>query len=161
MKFTYQARDRAGSDVYGEVEARDRTEAERQIRLLGLTPVEVERSDALTRLGASGRRATDTRSDRATGVVAGCATGWFFGLLLVVVGVVLTATGIGAIIGVPLIIAGIVLAFAGPFLGLGSIKGACPYCGGEVHSSKTAPGVTCPACLRRIVIRDGKYHRAD
>jgi hypothetical protein len=161
VKFTYEARDDTGSAVYGEVEARDMAEAEREIQLLGLTPVDVARSDAPARPGDVPRPYTETSSDRATGVAAGCAAGWLIGVCLVAVGLLLTLTGIGALIGIPLILFGIVFPFVGPFLGLGSIRGACPHCGAQVRSTKSRPGATCPACLRRIVIRDGRYYRVD
>jgi hypothetical protein len=161
VKFTYRATDTAGSDVYGEVDALDKSDAERQIRSLGLSPADVERSDAPIPTPSQQSSHTDTTSDKGTGALAGCAFGWTFGLVLIVLGLILTFTGIGAIIGVPMIIVGVVLPFVGPFLGLANIKGPCPYCGSDVHATKTQPGVTCPACQRRIIIRGGQYHRVD
>ncbi|MFZ4400579.1 MAG: hypothetical protein ACOYO1_11135 [Bacteroidales bacterium] len=75
--------------------------------------------------------------------------------VFLIIGIVLCFTGIGALIGIPLILAGIAL----PFLNIGNskIKGKCPYCNYDVYSFKYEPGVTCPSCRQRILIRHGNY----
>ncbi|MBD3348841.1 MAG: hypothetical protein GF400_06555 [Candidatus Eisenbacteria bacterium] len=163
MHFTYRARDDSGSDVYGEIEARGVRDAESKIRELGLSPVEIGEIGGVRTAGGVPVEETGgytrTRSDVGTGVAEGCATGWVLGIILVVMGLLLTFTGIGAIIGIPLIVAGIIVPLVAPFLGLSSIRGPCPYCGSRVRASRGSPGAVCPACGRRIVIRDGRYYR--
>lgn len=35
--------------------------------------------------------------------------------------------------------------------------GPCPSCGTEFYVSEKLPGVDCPACVKRIVLRDGQF----
>jgi len=73
------------------------------------------------------------------------------------IGTLLCLTGIGAILGIPIIIAGFIF----PFTKSGNsptLKGKCPYCGYDVYASKNAPGVTCKACKQRIIIKDGVFY---
>ncbi len=94
------------------------------------------------------------KGDKLTGVAAGT----LFGLgCLIPAGILLCFTGIGALFGVPLIIAGLIA----PLFGLMSIKGPCPYCGCTIRAMKTSEGVTCKACKKRVVVRGGKLYRVD
>jgi hypothetical protein len=76
-------------------------------------------------------------------------------------GFLFSATGIGAIIGVPMILVGFVFPFLGPFLGLAvmSLTGPCPYCGTTVTGGMA--GFNCHACRKRIVVKDKKFIRVD
>ncbi len=159
MNFTYRARDETGAEVYGELEAHSLAEAERMLRMDDLDPLEVMPAERLTRPEEAAAGFTEVRSDRGTGMAAGCLSGWVFGVFLIIAGVALTFTGIGAVIGVPLILIGLVLPFIAPFVGLNAVRGPCPYCGAQVRSSRTDAGVTCPVCRHRILIRDGRYYR--
>jgi DNA-directed RNA polymerase subunit RPC12/RpoP len=80
---------------------------------------------------------------------------------LIVAGGLLCLTGIGAIIGIPMILGGLLAPFLGPVLRLTHIKGKCPYCETNVTAQSTALGVTCPACNKRIVIRQKRFYRID
>ena len=80
---------------------------------------------------------------------------------VIVVGGLLCLTGIGAIIGIPLILAGLLALFLGPLLGLTSIKGKCPYCETSVTAQSTAVVVTCSAYQKRIVIREKRFYRIE
>ena len=68
-------------------------------------------------------------------------------------------TGIGAFIGIPLILLGLLA----PLAGLSSIKAPCPYCGAIVYQLPLIhqEGITCSTCKKRIVVRDRKFHRVD
>jgi hypothetical protein len=80
----------------------------------------------------------------------------------------LCLTGIGAIIGAPLIIASFVL----PFSRIGAIElnGECPYCkesfmvtidrNGKINSS-SKKGKTCKHCKKRVIIKDKKFYALD
>ncbi len=92
-------------------------------------------------------------------VKGGCASSSGTSAIGIVIGIILCFTGIGAIIGVPLIIAAIIL----PFLNIGNsmIQGFCPYCGYDVFAFKRDPGVTCKSCKQRILIRDGNFYKLN
>lgn len=57
----------------------------------------------------------------------GAFTGLYFGLiavpLLLIVGTMLCCTGLGAILGIPMIIAAVLAPLAGPLFGMGAAKG--------------------------------------
>jgi DNA-directed RNA polymerase subunit RPC12/RpoP len=40
-------------------------------------------------------------------------------------------------------------------------KGRCPYCDSDITLPSGAPGADCPACNKRIVIRDTKFFSVD
>jgi DNA-directed RNA polymerase subunit RPC12/RpoP len=40
-------------------------------------------------------------------------------------------------------------------------KGHCPYCDTEITLPPNVPGTDCPACNKRIVIRDAKFFSVD
>jgi DNA-directed RNA polymerase subunit RPC12/RpoP len=95
----------------------------------------------------------------------GAFTGLLFGMLavpiLAIVGAMLCLTGLGAILGIPLIVCGVIAPLAGPMIGLGELKGACPWCGAHVASFMKRPGFFCHACSKRIAIRRGKFAREE
>lgn len=78
---------------------------------------------------------------------------------LIIGGVLLSATGIGMILGIPLIIAGIVAPFLYSIMGLAGRKGKCPFCDFEVKSPIAQDAMNCPICKNRIIIRDNKFIR--
>jgi DNA-directed RNA polymerase subunit RPC12/RpoP len=73
---------------------------------------------------------------------------------LIVLGILLSLTGLGAIIGIPVAFIGFVMALSGPFSGFFVLEGPCPYCGTQITTSKTKQGVTCGGCKQRVLIRD-------
>lgn len=78
-----------------------------------------------------------------------------------IVGTLLCATGIGAIIGIPFLLIAAVMFFVGPFMKTGSVKGHCPYCRNYIEANFPKAGITCSACLKRFTIRDGDIIPAD
>jgi hypothetical protein len=55
----------------------------------------------------------------------------------------------------------LLFALVAPFVGaLGltppKLKGACLHCGGAIRVGQSDPGVTCPECKRRMVVRNGE-----
>lgn len=104
---------------------------------------------------------TDTKSDKVVGGIAGVVTGIGCGGMLIVVGILLSLTGIGAIVGIPLAIAGLLMPIIGPAIGLASIAGPCPYCGSKISGSTVQAGFKCRFCKKRVVIRDKKFMRVD
>jgi hypothetical protein len=106
---------------------------------------------------------------------------------LIVVGILLSLTGIGAIIGIPMIlIAGITMWLDATSNSLkqtsdildtatkkmqaenakyavlkNSLKGNCPYCDYENICPPATPGLDCPACNQRIIVRNNSFQTLD
>ena len=90
------------------------------------------------------------------------------GLILFIAGLVITltlgeGTSIGLFFGIPLLLAGLVL----PLIMLrGGLKhnvlnSACPYCGAAIKTSDATIRLNCPACSRKIVVRDMKLEPGE
>ena len=77
--------------------------------------------------------------------------------ILLIVGSMLCLTGLGAFLGVPMIICGVLAPLAGPMIGLGSIKGECPWCGAAVNTINSRQSFDCEACKKPIAVRDHKF----
>lgn len=94
----------------------------------------------------------------------GAFTGLFFGLIalpiLVIVGTMLCLTGLGAILGIPMIIAAVFAPLMGPMIGMGALKGKCPWCGVSVSSVANKSDFDCHACGRRISIHHREFTAA-
>jgi len=95
--------------------------------------------------------------------VEGAFGGLLFGLLaapiLIVLGTLLCLTGLGAFLGIPLILAAVFAPVLGPLVGLGALRGKCPWCGAPVSAISSKQSFDCSACSQRIVIRKGKFAR--
>jgi hypothetical protein len=107
------------------------------------------------------QRFSETTSAKGEGFATGCLVGSGASGCLIVAGGLLCLTGMGAIIGIPLILAGLLTPFLGPVLALTTIKGPCPYCETSVTAQSRAVGVTCPACQKRIIIREKRFYRIE
>lgn len=74
-------------------------------------------------------------------------------------------TGVGAILGVPLAIIGIIIMVAGPFARTIEFSGPCPYCEHQLElvvSSRGRPlNTTCPACKKNVIIREQHFIAVD
>ena len=69
-----------------------------------------------------------TKSMKGVGVLAGGIEGVMMGVgCLIPLGILLSCTGIGAIIGIPMILGGILAPFMQSISGLSAIAGKCPY----------------------------------
>lgn len=88
-------------------------------------------------------------------------SGLMFGLIvapmLLIVGAMLCLTGLGAVLGIPMIVCGILAPLVGPMVGLVSLRGRCPWCGASVTSLNSTQSFACDACQRRIAIRNEKF----
>lgn len=94
--------------------------------------------------------------------------------ILVVGGILFSLTGIGALIGIPMIIIGAVggsvakkeehkkalLESLQPEASA-PVKGFCPHCHQELHATRTTPGLDCLACNNRVIIRNGAFLTID
>ena len=94
------------------------------------------------------------------GPFGGLLLGMLAAPILIIVGTLLCLTGLGAFLGVPMILAAIFAPLLGPLIGFGALKGKCPWCGSPV-SSVTGPKVFyCLACNQGISIKNRKFVRA-
>jgi predicted amidophosphoribosyltransferase len=78
------------------------------------------------------------------------------GLGLIAIGAVLSLTGIGAIIGIPLIIFAIVMIATTPLTVAMMKFRKCPVCGTTIEFPKGSQGVNCPGCKKRFVNKKGE-----
>lgn len=114
-------------------------------------------ADGTPRFTASG--GTGTEGATLEGAAKGAGGGILVVLMLFGFGIVLLPFGIG----IPLLFLAMILALILPLAGgmvgsgLGKIAGPCPHCGHRVTAAARAPGVTCPACARRLVVRDKQF----
>jgi DNA-directed RNA polymerase subunit RPC12/RpoP len=96
--------------------------------------------------------------------VEGAFSGLLFGTLavpiLVIVGTLLCLTGLGAFVGVPLIVGAVFAPLLGPLIGFGALRGKCPWCDSQVSSVLNAADFYCHACSKRIAIQSRKFVRA-
>jgi hypothetical protein len=97
--------------------------------------------------------------------IRGTFGGIVFGALavpiLIIVGTLLCLTGLGAILGIPLIIGAILAPLLLPLIGMGTIQGKCPWCGTSVSSITTHPqGFYCHACSNKVAIDHRTFIKA-
>ena len=95
-------------------------------------------------IGHERRRLTEPAVHEKSSV-PGAFGGLLFGVIaapvLLIFGTLLCLTGLGAFLGVPMILAGILAPLAGPLLGIGEHTVRCPCCN-----------------TREITVADGKLH---
>ncbi|HEY3626791.1 MAG TPA: hypothetical protein VGL00_10910 [Terracidiphilus sp.] len=83
----------------------------------------------------------DTERSSVPGAFGGLLFGIIVAPVLIILGTLLCLTGLGAFLGVPMIIAAIMAPLAGPLFGLGEHTVRCPSCN-----------------TREITVADGKLH---
>jgi DNA-directed RNA polymerase subunit RPC12/RpoP len=81
--------------------------------------------------------------------------------ILAIVGTMLCLTGLGAILGIPMILAAFLAPLLGPMVGLGALKGKCPWCAILVSSVANKKDFNCHGCGQRIAIRHREFVRAQ
>lgn len=91
-------------------------------------------------------------------------SGLLYGLIVapmcLIVGGMLCLTGLGAFLGIPVIIAGILAPLLGPIIGLGEPRGKCPWCGTEINDVVHSPAFDCHVCKGRIQVQHRKLVKA-
>lgn len=92
-------------------------------------------------------------------------SGLLFGVLaapvLILVGGMLCLTGLGAIGGIPLIVAGVLAPLIGPLLGVNALRGKCPWCGAGVSGVGIFDRFSCPTCGKHIAVRKREMLRVE
>ena len=103
---------------------------------------------------------TPTEKTPVRGAFGGLLLGVICAPVLIMVGTLLLITGIGAFLGVPMLIAGVFAPLLGPMLGIGVLKGKCPWCGAAVSSIALLDGFSCEACKHKIAVKKHELVRA-
>ena len=107
------------------------------------------------------KRPGDVKAGRTFDSAYGFSFSIALGLILFIAGLVISltlgqGTSIGLIFGIPLLIAGLVL----PLFTMrdvfkrNDVSGLCPYCSVPIKTSDATIRLNCPACNRKIVVKD-------
>ena len=91
------------------------------------------------------------------------------GLVLFVAGLIVSltlgeGTGVGLLLGVPLMMAGVILPLfmmRQNFTGGHSIEAPCPSCGAGIKTTDGTYKLECPSCHKIILVRDAKLHLSE
>lgn len=93
--------------------------------------------------------------------VPGAFGGLLFGLItapaLIIAGTLLCLTGLGAFLGVPLLIAAMLMPIAGPLFGMGEHSVRCPYCHTREITVADGRMHSCPNCEKEFAL--GEHHQ--
>ncbi len=95
------------------------------------------------------------------GAFSGLLLGFVAAPILIIPGVLLCLTGLGAFLGIPTIMAGILAPLLGPMLGLSTLQGKCPGCGVAVNGRENAKDFACIECGKRIAIKHREFVAAS
>jgi uncharacterized Zn finger protein (UPF0148 family) len=94
------------------------------------------------------------------GAFSGLLMGVIVVPMLLIVGTLLCLTGLGAILGVPMIVAGILAPLVGPLIGMRSHQTHCPYCGTSLSNLESSRPATCPVCNQKVTMNRGRLEKA-
>jgi len=86
------------------------------------------------------------------GAYGGLLIGLVAAPILIIPGALMCLTGLGAVLGIPMIVVGVFMPLIGPLMGLGAVKGKCPSCGATVSGREDAGDFLCLECGKRIAI---------
>jgi predicted RNA-binding Zn-ribbon protein involved in translation (DUF1610 family) len=100
---------------------------------------------------------TETEKAPVRNAFSGLAVGVVAAPAMLILGSLLCLTGLGAILGIPLIVGAVIAPLVGPVVGLNAVKGKCPWCGAPVSCIHSAQSFDCDACHQRIAIRNEKF----
>ncbi len=90
----------------------------------------------------------------ARGAFGGLLYGLIAAPILIVAGIMISLTGWGIFLGVPVIVLGILSPLAGPLFGMGEHKGKCPACGTMVITVGDGKVHDCPTCSAKFAVGD-------
>src|SRR5438105_2201034 len=90
------------------------------------------------------------------------------GLILFIAGLIISltlsdGTSLGLIFGIPLLVAGLLLPLVmmRDVLKRSEVNGTCPFCGTDIKTSDATIRLNCPACNRKILVRDEKFEPGE
>ena len=81
--------------------------------------------------------------------------------VLIIYGGMICLTGLGIVLGLPMIIAGVCAPLVGALVGLNVLRGKCPWCDAKVSGVGLFDRFSCPACNKLIVMRKRDLIRAE
>ncbi len=84
---------------------------------------------------------------------AGIIIGVGCGSLLIILGVALSLSIIGAIFGIPLVIIGLGFIIGGPLAGFLVRSAECPYCKNKISIPFGRKAIDCKVCKKRLLIQ--------
>jgi hypothetical protein len=100
-------------------------------------------------------------AERQKSAVPGAFGGLLFGVIiapvLIIFGTLLCLTGLGAFLGVPMIVAAIVAPLVGPMIGIGEHGVRCPYCNTREITFADGKLHSCPNCKQEFSL--GEHHQ--
>lgn len=115
--------------------------------------------------GAAAERSRPIPREHEKAPVKGAFSGIVLGIVvapvLIIVGVMLCLTGLGAFAGIPMIVAGVLAPLAGPLFGSTTVVGKCPWCDAPVSCLSHNRDFICPACAGRIAVKKHELMRAS
>lgn len=89
------------------------------------------------------------------------------GLILFIGGLVVSVAfgmsgGTGLIFGIPLMMAGVVipLFMMREHFSQNDVKGACPECGSDIHTTEATVRINCPSCKQHLSVDGAQFTRA-
>ena len=92
--------------------------------------------------------------------ISGLVLGFLAAPVLIIYGGMICLTGLGIVLGVPMILAGLCAPLIGSLMGLNALGGKCPWCDAKVSGVGLFDRFSCPACSKRIVVRKHELIRA-
>jgi len=95
------------------------------------------------------------------GAFGGLLCGVIAAPILLIVGIMLCLTGLGALLGVPMIIAAIFAPLAGPLFGMGEYKVSCPSCKTRMITVPDGQLHYCPACQKEFALGEHQLVKAS
>ena len=93
--------------------------------------------------------------------ISGLVMGLLAAPVLIIAGGMICLTGLGVVLGVPLIVAGVCAPIIGSLIGLNALRGKCPWCGAKVSGVGLFDRFSCPACGKRIAMRKREMVKAE
>jgi predicted RNA-binding Zn-ribbon protein involved in translation (DUF1610 family) len=106
---------------------------------------------------------SERRIDGAYGFSLSIALGLvlFIGGLVISVALGMSA-GTGLLFGIPLMLAGLVipLFMMREHFSQQDVKGACPDCGSDIHTTEATVRINCPSCKQHLTVQDAQFTRA-
>ena len=111
-----------------------------------------------------GARQHAARAAHEKSSVPGAFGGLLFGVIiapvLIILGTLLCLTGLGAFLGVPLILLAIIAPLVGPLIALGEHKVRCPYCNTREITVADGKLHFCPNCDREFALGEHQVVKA-
>ncbi len=100
------------------------------------------------------------RKSSMPGAFGGLMFGVIAAPILIIVGTLLCLTGLGALLGVPMILAAILAPLIGPMIGLGEHRVECPSCATRMITAADSKLHYCPTCEKEFAVGEQQAAKA-